>query len=259
MRQSRTLSSTVARSVSAKSCRRPSIKIVEVSPRDGLQNEAIALSAAVRARLIARLAGHGFKSIEAGSFVSRKLKQMANTDAVLCDPALQTLPRDTCLSVLVPNMQGFERFKAAKAASPSVGEVAVFVAASEGFSQANLNAGIAKTIENAAEVATAAKELGMRVRGYVSCVVGVGRTTACKLERCLRKVKCPFEGTVQPTQVQPVVKALLEMGCDEVSLGDTIGVGTPSAIERLLNYMTTTVPIPQLAMCVNLELPDACC
>lgn len=152
----------------------PQIKIVEVSPRDGLQNESTVLEPSIRAALIARLAGHGFKHIEGGSFVSPKLKQMAGTDAVLSDPALQSIPKDASLSVLVPNMRGFAKLHDTIANNAGqVSEVAVFVAATEAFSKANLNASVSDSLNRAAEVAAAARKHGFHVRGYASCVVGV--------------------------------------------------------------------------------------
>ena len=158
-------------------------KIVEVGPRDGLQNESVTLEPAVRADLIARLAGHGLKHVEAGSFVSPKLKQMAGTRDVLLHPSLRSLSADTCLSVLVPNMRGLRDLvdavqdmqtpPAVNASSPRIREVAVFVFATESFSKANLNASIARSLEQAAEVIQESHSLGFRTRGYISCVLGV--------------------------------------------------------------------------------------
>ena len=155
------------------------VKIVEVSPRDGLQNESIVLGPAVRAALIARLAGHGFRYIEAGSFVSPKIKQMGDTRDVLLHENLRELPKATSLSILVPNLRGLRDLEetmheaGGQATSNRVSEVAVFVSATEGFSKANLNTSIDRSLAQAAEVIESAHKLGLRARGYVSCVVGV--------------------------------------------------------------------------------------
>ena len=162
---------------------RRAVRIVEVSPRDGLQNEAVLLDAAQKARLIRELCTLGLRGIEAGNFVSPRVRQMANTREVLLHEALQNLPSGSTtpsLSVLVPNMKGYAKLvdtvregRNAGKDMTSVREVAVFVSASEGFSRANLNMDIATSLEQAAQVAERARADGYRVRGYVSCVVGV--------------------------------------------------------------------------------------
>nr|WP_298686592.1 hydroxymethylglutaryl-CoA lyase [uncultured Dongia sp.] len=199
------------------------VRIVEVGPRDGLQNEKVAVSTAVKIQLIEDLAAAGLSEIEAGAFVSPKwVPQMADSAAVLAgltrDPAKR-------YPVLVPNLQGLEAAIAAGAH-----EVAVFAAASESFSKANTNCSIAESLERFWPVMARARELNIPVRGYVSCVLG-----------------CPYEGEIAPVAVTGVAKSLMEMGCYEISLGDTIGVGTPLATRRMIEAVAGHVPIPQLA------------
>src|SRR3546814_494553 len=180
-----------------------SVEIVEVGPRDGLQNEPANLPAAVKVALIERLAEAGCRVIEAGAFVSPKwVPQMADTAEVLA--ALRRRP-GVRYPVLVPNLEGLERALAAGCA-----EIAVFGAASETFTQRNINCSIAESLERFRPVCEAALAAGLRVRGYVSCVLG-----------------CPYEGAVPAAKVAEVAAALHALGCAEVSLGDTIGVGTP--------------------------------
>jgi len=198
--------------------------MVEVGPRDGLQNEAQIVPAAVKIALIERLAAAGLASIEAGSFVSPKwIPQMADTAAVLAG-----LERRAGVSypVLVPNMQGFAAAKAAH-----VEEIAIFAAASESFSRRNINCSIAESLQRFAPVAKAAAEHGMRVRGYVSCVVD-----------------CPYEGPVAPEATARVAQELLALGCYEISLGDTIGSGTPMRIQAMLAAAMRAVPVEKLAV-----------
>lgn len=202
------------------------IKIMEVGPRDGLQNEKGQISTATKLELITRLADAGLKHIEAGSFVSPKwVPQMADSAEIL-----QTLRQDSRFAaqnfpVLTPNLKGFEAALAAGAQ-----EVAVFAAASESFSQKNINCSINESIARFEPVFAAAKAAGVRVRGYVSCVVG-----------------CPYEGEIAPQQVAKVAKQLADMGAYEISLGDTIGVGTPNKIRQMLQAVADLVPMSALA------------
>ncbi len=200
------------------------VRIVEVGPRDGLQNEKTPVSAAGRIAFIEALIAAGCPIIEVGSFVSPKaIPQMANSDEVL--RALGARPGHE-FHVLVPNEKGFE---AAKAAGAKV--IAVFASASEGFSRANINCSIAESIARFEPVLARAKADGIRVRGYVSCVLG-----------------CPYDGAVAPAQVARVAAKLWELGCYEVSLGDTIGVGTPEKTKAMLRACAQEVPVERLAM-----------
>ena len=199
------------------------IRLVEVGPRDGLQNEAQHLSVAQRIELVHRLTAAGLRHIEVGSFVSpRWVPQMADSAAVLTGITRQPGVR---YNVLTPNLRGLEDAIAAGAR-----EVAVFASASEGFSRRNINCSISESLQRFAPVMELAAARGMAVRGYVSCVLG-----------------CPYDGTVAPEQVAAVSAELLAMGCYEVSLGDTIGVGVPSATRRLLETVGQRVPRQQLA------------
>lgn len=201
-----------------------SVKIVEVGPRDGLQNEKVAVDVATKVELISRLTDAGLTTIEAGSFVSPKwVPQMAGSDEVFAE-----LPSHANITytALTPNMQGLER-----AIACGVKEVAVFAAASESFSQKNINCSIAESIDRFRPVAKEALSAGLAVRGYISCVVG-----------------CPYQGAVDGEAVTQVAAQLLAMGCYEVSLGDTIGVGTPAAIETLLNGLLKDIAPEQLAI-----------
>ena len=199
------------------------VKLVEVGPRDGLQNEAGNVPTAVKLELIARLAEAGLRHIEATAFVSPKwVPQMADHDAVM-----RGVPRreGVTYSALTPNLKGFEAALAAGAH-----EVAVFGAASEAFSQQNINCSIAESLQRFEAVMQAAKDANIPVRGYVSCVLG-----------------CPYQGEVAPQAVADVASALFEMGCYEISLGDTIGVGTPLATQRMLDAVSRRVPVERLA------------
>jgi hydroxymethylglutaryl-CoA lyase len=198
-------------------------RIVEVGPRDGLQNEQQTVTTDTKLELIDRLADAGLKDIEAASFVSPKwVPQMADHAALM-----RRLVRRIGVSypVLTPNLQGFEAAAAAGAT-----EFAVFAAASESFSRRNINCSIAESIARFDPVFAAAKALGVRVRGYVSCVV-----------------ECPYEGPIAPQAVADVAHALYERGAFEISLGDTIGTGTPSTIERMLDAVARIVPIDRMA------------
>jgi hydroxymethylglutaryl-CoA lyase len=199
------------------------VRIVEVGPRDGLQNEPASVSTSVKLELIERLAQAGLRSIEATAFVSaRWVPQMADHDAVL-----RGVVRHPGVSypVLVPNMKGFEAALAAGAR-----EVAVFGAASESFAQNNINCSIADSLGRFRPVVDAALAHDIRVRGYVSCVLG-----------------CPFEGEVASDRVAEVAAALYAMGCYEISLGDTIGVGTPARTQHMIEAVARVVPLDRLA------------
>jgi len=200
------------------------VKIVEVGPRDGLQNEATTLSAAVKIDFINRLSATGLSVIEAGSFVSPKwIPQMADSAQVL---AQITKKAGVNYPVLVPNLMGFDAALAAGAK-----EIAIFAAASETFSQKNINCSIAESMNRFHDVMIAAKKHNIDVRGYVSCVLG-----------------CPYEGEIKPEAVALVAEQLLAMGCYEISLGDTIGVGTPGKAQQLIDVVTQRVPREQLAI-----------
>lgn len=202
----------------------PRVKIVEVGPRDGLQNEAKAVPAEIRIELIERLAAAGITAVEAGSFVSaRWVPQMADTAAVLAGIRRQA---DTRYPVLTPNLTGLER-----ALEAGADEVAVFAAASETFSQRNLNRSIQDSLRQYGDVCRAAGERGVPVRGYVSCVLG-----------------CPYEGEISPAAVADVAKRLKEFGCYEVSLGDTIGVGTPVRAQELIEVVAAAIGREALAV-----------
>src|SRR6202021_1377707 len=178
------------------------VRIVEVGPRDGLQNEKTPVSVAARVAFIEALVSAGLHTVEVGAFVSPKaIPQMVGSDQVL--RGVNHHP-DSEFHVLVPNEKGYE---AAREAGAKV--IAVFASASEGFSRANINCSVAESIERFKPVITSAKADGIKVRGYISCVLG-----------------CPFEGEVRPQAVVDVARTLWELGCYEVSLGDTIGVGT---------------------------------
>lgn len=200
-----------------------SVRLVEVGARDGLQNEARSLSVETRIALVERLADAGLRTIEAGAFVSpRWVPQMADSAAVLRGLGER---HGVTYTALVPNLQGLDMALAA-----GCREVAVFAAASEAFSQKNINCSIAQSLERFEPVLAKALEAGVAVRGYVSCVLG-----------------CPFSGAVPMPQVVAVTQALYAMGCYEVSLGDTIGTGTPGATTRLIQACADVVPLSALA------------
>ncbi|MEL7485796.1 MAG: hydroxymethylglutaryl-CoA lyase [Pseudomonadota bacterium] len=199
------------------------VAIVEVGPRDGLQNENTPIDVAARVSLIERLAGAGLKTVEAGAFVSPKwVPQMAATDAVMTE--LKRLDH-VSYPVLTPNMKGYEGARKARADT-----IAVFGAASETFSQKNINASIAESLDRFQPVIEAAQADGVRVRGYVSCVLG-----------------CPYEGDIAAADVVKVSKTLYDMGCYEISLGDTIGVGTARKTRALIKALSDELPIDALA------------
>ncbi len=208
-----------------------SARIVEVGPRDGLQNEKQPISTTDKIELIRRLVQAGISHIEVGSFVSPKwVPQMADSLDVM-----QGIERSDHVryAALTPNMRGFEQALIAKA-----DEVAIFGAASESFSQKNINCSIEESLERFQPIMARAKELNLPVRGYVSCILG-----------------CPYEGLITPDNAQPhfekvkqVTQTLLDMGCYEVSLGDTIGTGTPLYTEQLLKALLKDIPANQLAV-----------
>jgi len=189
------------------------ISLVEVGPRDGLQNQKQSISTEAKIELIRRLGQAGLKRIEATSFVSPKwVPQMADATEVMQAIRHKT---DASYTVLTPNLKGFER-----AIEAGAKEVAIFTSASQGFSQKNINCSIEESIARFQPIIDRANENNVKVRGYVSCVVG-----------------CPYDGYVEPKQVYNVVDRLLDLGCYEVSLGDTIGVGTPNHIEAMLECL----------------------
>lgn len=199
------------------------VKIVEVGPRDGLQNEIQFVPTSIKIELIKRLTDCGFSSIEATSFVSPKwIPQLADSKEVL-----ENLPRKLgiCYTVLTPNLQGFNNAIAAGAS-----EVAVFTAASETFTQKNIYCSIDESFKRFTPIFTAAKAHNMRVRGYVSCALG-----------------CPYEGDIKPTKVADVVERLYAAGCYEISVGDTIGIGTPSKAQRVFETIMQRIPVEHIA------------
>jgi hydroxymethylglutaryl-CoA lyase len=198
------------------------VKIVEVGPRDGLQNEPKAIPTATKLELIARLVAAGCQTIEATAFVSPKwAPQMADHDAVL--RALKH--HGVAYPVLTPNMKGFEAALAAGAR-----EVAVFAAASETFSQKNINCSITESLARFAPVMQAAQRSNVKVRGYVSCALG-----------------CPYEGDIAPQAVTHVAHELSTIGCYEISLGDTVGVGVPNRVKGLIDCVAEKIPVEKLA------------
>lgn len=201
-----------------------SVRLVEVGPRDGLQNEAVPLGVADRVRLIEGLIDAGLVVIEAGSFVSPKwVPQMAGSADVLSALGRRDGIR---FPMLVPNMKGFE-------AARDIGaeEIAIFASASESFSRKNINCSINESFERFAPVLEGAREAGIRVRGYVSCVMG-----------------CPYEGEVARAAVVDVARRLYDIGCYEVSLGDTIGVGTPNVARALVKAVAQEIPMAAIAL-----------
>ncbi|MBK1852048.1 hydroxymethylglutaryl-CoA lyase [Marinobacter sp. 1-4A] len=200
------------------------VRLVEMSPRDGLQNESgPVIATSIKTQLIERLADCGLNHIESASFVSPKwVPQMGDAADVMAGIKRKAGVR---YSVLTPNLRGFEN-----ALAVGVDEVAVFGAASESFSQKNINCSIAESLERFLPVMEAANKHKIPVRGYVSTVLG-----------------CPYEGEIAPEQVANVAKALADMGCYEISLGDTIGVGTPLKAKRMLEAVAKQVPVERLA------------
>lgn len=202
----------------------PAVRIVEVGPRDGLQNEKAMVATADKIALIEKLADCGFRTVEATSFVSpRWVPQLA--DAADVFSAIRRKP-GVSYPVLVPNLQGYERARAVGAE-----EIAVFTAASEAFNRKNINAGIDESIERFRPVMEQARADGVKVRGYVSTVLG-----------------CPYQGEVAVDDVVRVASRLHALGCYEISLGDTIGVGTPGKARDMLRAVASEVPMPALAV-----------
>ena len=201
-----------------------SVRIIEMGPRDGLQNEKTPVSVEARIAFVEALVAAGLHTVEVGAFVSPKaIPQMASSDAVLRGVSRI---KDAEFHVLVPNEKGYE---AARAAGAKV--VSVFAAASEGFSRANINCSIAESIERFKPVFARARADGVKVRGYVSCVLG-----------------CPFDGEIKPKAVADLAKTLWDLGCYEISLGDTIGVGTPLKAKDMLRAVGANIPATSLAM-----------
>lgn len=199
------------------------VKIIEVGPRDGLQNESVFLDVATKVKLVHGLADAGLQTIEAGSFVSPKwVPQMAGSDDVF----KQLIPSQATYTALTPNMRGLER-----AIECNVKEIAVFAAASEAFSQKNINCSINESLQKFKAVTQKAKDHNIAVRGYISCIAG-----------------CPYQGDVDNQKVSLVAQSLLDMGCYEVSLGDTIGVATPKNIKMLLSELLKTIDSSKLAV-----------
>jgi hydroxymethylglutaryl-CoA lyase len=200
------------------------VTVVEVGPRDGLQNEAVVVATAAKVELVERLAGAGLPVVEVTSFVSpRAVPQLADADAVL--PAVRRCP-GVRYPVLVPNVRGLERALAAGADA-----IAVFTAASEAFTRANINMSVAESLDAFAPVLERARAAGMWTRGYVSTAFG-----------------CPYQGAVAPADVAGVAGALFDLGCDEVSIGDTIGAGRPEQVPDVVAAVTGRVPVERVAL-----------
>jgi hydroxymethylglutaryl-CoA lyase len=228
------------------------VKIVEVGPRDGLQNERTALAADIKATLIDRLSALGLSCVESGSFVSPKWVPQVSTAALrhsvissitdvgsemagTADVLTAIAPRKgVSYPVLVPNAHGLQAFLALRRENPelsaSLDEIAVFTAASDAFSRANTNVSVAESLAKLEGVAADARKEGLRVRGYVSVVI-----------------ECPYGGRVEPARVREVSRALRDMGCYEVSLGDTVGRGTPDDIHTVVAEVAKDVPVGMLA------------
>lgn len=200
------------------------VKIVEVGPRDGLQNEKGVISTNVKVQLINMLSDAGLSYIEAGSFVNPKwVPQMADSEAVFLGIARKP---NVTYAALVPNIQGYER-----AIKAGANEVAIFAAASEAFSQKNINCSIKESIDRFEILFSAAKTQNIPVRGYISCVAG-----------------CPYSGAVDPKLVASIARELMAMGCYEISLGDTIGVGTANQIKKIIESVANEIAIHQIAV-----------
>ena len=205
------------------------VKIVEVGPRDGLQNEKVIVDLPTKLKLVHQLSETGLLNIEAGSFVSPKwVPQMANSDDLFQEINQSISPAfpQIQFSALTPNEKGFDR-----AIECGVKEEAIFAAATEQFSQKNINCSISESLERFAPLAEKAQNANVRIRGYVSCVLG-----------------CPYQGSVGTDEVLDVTKSLLDLGCYEVSLGDTIGVGTPGSTKDLLSALLPVIPVEQIAL-----------
>tara|TARA_B110000240_G_C13396845_1_gene409224 strand:+ start:78 stop:1001 length:924 start_codon:yes stop_codon:yes gene_type:complete len=201
-----------------------SVKVVEVGPRDGLQNEKTQISAEDKITLINLLAESGVSYIECGSFVSPKWVPQMATSAAVFEGITRT--EGVTYAALTPNMRGFEG-----AVAVNANEVAIFGAASEAFSQKNINCSIEESLVRFEPIIAAAKTAGIPVRGYVSCVIG-----------------CPYDGFTEPKKVAEVAEKLFNMGCYEISLGDTTGIGTPASVQKMLQAVSTRVPMAKLAV-----------
>ena len=201
------------------------VLIVDVSPRDGLQNESKTVPTAIKQALIDDLIAAGIKKLEATSFVSPKWVPQMGDNGELLTALEPTRHKDVCYSVLVPNMRGFEN---AIAHRPN--EIVIFGSASETFSQKNINCSIDESIERFAPVAAAAKAQGIKVRGVISCTVG-----------------CPYEGEIEPKQVAYVTKRLVDIGAEQIGIADTIGVGTPIKVQRALQAALEYIDIAALS------------
>ncbi|MBA1247534.1 hydroxymethylglutaryl-CoA lyase [Pseudomonas luteola] len=200
------------------------VRLVEVGPRDGLQNETQPISLEDKVRLVNDLTDTGLDYIEVGSFVSPKwVPQMAGSSDLFLKISKRA---GITYSALTPNMMGFEA-----ALNVGVKEIAIFAAASESFSQRNINCSINESLQRFEPVMEAARQHGISVRGYVSCVLG-----------------CPYEGDITPDQVLSVARELIDMGCREISLGDTIGIGTPGAVRTLIDRLSQEIPRDRLAV-----------
>lgn len=203
---------------------RSDVRIVEVGPRDGLQNERVSLSVETRVNFIHALAASGLRTIEAGSFVSpARVPQMLGAAEILAN---LRLPTDVETPVLVPNARGFAEAHAAGARS-----VAIFAAASDTFSHKNISCGVSESLTRYAPIVQRARDCGVRVRGYVSCALG-----------------CPYEGQVSSRAVLAVANELAEMGCDEIAIADTIGVGTADAARNLIAEVAQAIGVARLAI-----------
>lgn len=200
------------------------VRLVEVGPRDGLQNETQPISLEDKVRLVNDLTDTGLDYIEVGSFVSpRWVPQMAGSSDLFLKISKRA---GITYSALTPNMMGFEA-----ALNVGVKEIAIFAAASESFSQRNINCSINESLQRFKPVMEAARQHGISVRGYVSCILG-----------------CPYEGDITPDQVLSVARELIDMGCREISLGDTIGIGTPGAVRMLIGKLSQEIPCDRLAV-----------
>jgi hydroxymethylglutaryl-CoA lyase len=200
------------------------VKIVEVGPRDGLQSESTLVPSDIKLKLIQQLTAAGLSEIEVGSFVSPKwVPSMANTTEVCA--ALDKHASSDYLT-LVPNIQGLHAAQQA-----NINHIAIFIAASETFSQKNINCSIAESLQRISPVIEQALQHNMQVRGYISCVLG-----------------CPYEGKVATQKVIQLSEALLNLGCNEISLGDTIGIGTPPQVDKLLSDLAQSLPIEKFAV-----------
>ncbi len=202
----------------------PPITLIEVGPRDGLQNEPVFVPTETKVQFVNLLSQTGLSNIEVTSFVSAKaIPQLADNQAVF---SAINKPESICFSALVPNEQGMKA-----AINAGVKHIAIFTAASEQFNQHNIQCSIQESIERFKPVILMAKNNGISIRGYISCVLG-----------------CPYEGSIAPSQVMPIIETLVALGVDDMSLGDTIGVGTPKQTKALIQSIKQSIPIDNIAM-----------